>query len=89
MDLPRGINRPVCPVVRKYEEKTKDIKPVKLETVLVYNSTISLKQLEVYWIQAALNFFGGNVTQAAKALGIGKSTLDRKLQLGEVKRELR
>lgn len=40
----------------------------------------TMEQLEAKAIEAAINQFNGNLTEAAKALGIGRATLYRKVK---------
>jgi DNA-binding NtrC family response regulator len=46
----------------------------------VGEGSLNLQELERSAIQAALELYGGNLSDAARQLGIGRSTLYRKLE---------
>lgn len=47
-----------------------------------YNPNIPLTQIQRIWMDKAVAHFNGNITQAAKALGLSRSTLYRNLGEG-------
>lgn len=93
MDLPRGItivsDRSIEPgeaifsVNGRVVGKITNIKCPVVETYNIkkiqYDPSVTIPMLSWHWIDEALVYFKGNKTQTAKALGIGKSTLERKL----------
>ncbi len=44
------------------------------------DSVLTINQLESHAIESAIHQFNGNLTEAAKALGIGRATLYRKVK---------
>lgn len=45
-----------------------------------YTQALQLKDIESFWIISAYNFFDQSVTATAHSLGIGRSTLYRKIK---------
>jgi transcriptional regulator of acetoin/glycerol metabolism len=44
------------------------------------SSTLNIEKLEIETIERALKKFNGNLTKAAKELGLGRTTLYRKME---------
>ncbi len=69
------------PAIRSGAPEGAIVEPVTLSPVRIDDNTIvPLDELERRAIQHALKVTGGNVTRAARALGIGRATMYRKLE---------
>lgn len=88
MDLPVGFKRPEikCPVVQSRRVRhgltrvsSKKIPKPDYQMMIGYNPEFTLPQLERFWILSALEKCKGNITHAAKLLGVGKMTIYRRL----------
>lgn len=55
--------------------------PKRFEVPLDRNAVTPLEEVERLYIEAVFEEFGGNKTRVAEALGIGRTTLYRKLGL--------
>lgn len=77
MNLPKGNQTTPISEMPKMSDRQRMISST---LGLSYVPGITVYQLEMYWIDQALKHFGGNKSKAAKSLGIGKSTLHKKLQ---------
>lgn len=56
------------------------IQPAKLVTVEVSGRLRTLAEIEIAVIKNAIDHHGGNYSRAAKSLGIGRSTIYRKIK---------
>jgi len=45
-----------------------------------YNVKISLEEVEIEWVEKSLKYHDGNISAAAKALGVSRSKLYRRVE---------
>lgn len=72
-----------CPVVQQYKQRrqrtVERFKPNPKITNVTFDPKVSLEQIEKQYVLLALEKYNGSISQAARALGIGKNTIYRHL----------
>ena len=73
-----------CPVVEQYKRRGRASTLNKPDPGfcdgIVYNETITMKELERFWILSAVKKAGGSITRAARMLGMARETVYRKVR---------